>query len=389
MDSHARALLEKLLADGEKAAAGRRARRPALTQLNLAKYRDLRSLPAKESFEATMRAARAVGAVELTWDDLGKEEGFIQRVDLISVPLLAEVLGCVPIADQVRSAELFFAPLLDRFPVLSEVLERWRGLRNVRTLAPDSVHEWLDAAKTIEYAKSNNNGDSITLPIREASARLFKDSKRIERLLAPVDVLLSGSVDGSTRDQTEVWNELGLFREEHPVRLAGRILVERERATSYLDIPYVGLPATTIKRLASTPRLIMTIENQTTFHSEARRRCEEEVLLIFTAGMPTPAWRAMYIRLLRDVPASVPVYHWGDVDEGGFRIAAALANDAAMVGHVLKPWLMHPNDVPTDLRRPASPSTLARIRHFAELAGWKDLGAAVSDAKFTAEQEIL
>ncbi len=389
MNALAHTLLEKLLAHGEKAVAGRRARPPALTQSHLMRYRDLRELPAKESFETTMRAARAVGAVALRWDDVGNEEGFIERVDLIDVRRLAEFLGRMPVADQVRNAEIAFEPQLNRFPVLSEVLKRWRALRSVRTLTPSSVQEWLDAARVIEYVKSNTNADSIMLPIREASARLFKDSKRIEKLLAPTDVLLSGVLDGPKREQAEVWNELGLFREEHPVRLAGRVLLERERATAYLDTPYIGLPAATITRLASTPRLVMTIENQTTFHSEARRRCEEEILLINTSGMPTPAWRAMYVRLLKDVPPGTPVYHWGDVDEGGFRIAALLAAEASSAGHTLRPWSMHPNDVPKDLRCTTTPSTLARIKHFAEMAGWPELGAAVYEAGFTVEQESL
>lgn len=389
MDALARSLLEKLLTDGEKAAAGRRTRAPALTRSHLAKYRALRSLPEKESFETTMRAARAAGAVTLAWDEVGNEEGFIERVDLIAVRLLADFLGRIPVADQIQEAECALAPLLARFPVLIEVLDRWRMLRSVRTLTPSSVQEWLDAAQVVDFAKGNRDPDSIALPIREASARLFKDSKRIERLLAPLDVLLSGTVDSPPRQSSEVWNELGLFREEHPVRLAGRVLIERDRVTSYLDTPYVGLPASTVKRLASTPRLVMTIENQTTFHSEARRRCEEDVLLIFTAGMPTPAWRAMYVRLLRDIPAGVPIYHWGDVDEGGFRIAAILSSDAASAGHMLRPWSMHPTDVPTDSRRSAGPGTLRRMRQFAEAAGWHELGVAVWEAKITAEQESI
>ena len=132
----------------------------------------------------------------------------------------------------------------------------------------------------------------------------------------------------------------------------------------------------------------MTIENLTTFHSEAKRHCDEDVLLIYTAGMPSPNWRNMYIRLLKSVPSAIPVLHWGDVDEGGFRIAATLARDALSAGHTLQPWKMHPDDVPADVRRTATPYVLGRIRHFAEAAGWAALGAAVS-AGFTLEQEGL
>jgi len=95
------------------------------------------------------------------------------------------------------------------------------------------------------------------------------------------------------------------------------------------------------------------------------------------------------MRILADLPADIPVYHWGDIDEGGFRIAATLAQDARTVGHTIQPWSMHPEDVPPDLRRKATPHTLDRIRHFANAAGWVVLGEAIAAAGFTVEQEGL
>ena len=83
MDTRACQLLEKLLRDGDKANAGVRSRVAALTQSNLAAYRSERSLQAKESFETTMLAARAHGAVSLIWDDPQEGNGFIKRVGLV------------------------------------------------------------------------------------------------------------------------------------------------------------------------------------------------------------------------------------------------------------------------------------------------------------------
>ncbi|MBL0121654.1 MAG: DUF2399 domain-containing protein [Betaproteobacteria bacterium] len=111
--------------------------------------------------------------------------------------------------------------------------------------------------------------------------------------------------------------------------------------------------------------------------------------MIYTAGVPTPAWRAMYVRLLRELKLGVPVYHWGDIDEGGFWIAASLAHDASGAGHKIKPWLMWPADLPLARRTIAKPGTIARIKHFAMAAGWQDLGEAIAAAGFTVEQEGL
>jgi hypothetical protein len=134
---------------------------------------------------------------------------------------------------------------------------------------------------------------------------------------------------------------------------------------------------------------VITIENKTTFHSEAKRRQDEEVLLIYTAGMPSPAWRTMYRRLLESLPPATPISHWGDVDEGGFRIAATIAAAARTAGFSLQPYCMTPADVPLKMRVPASVRTLERIHHFACAAGWPELGQAMREAKFIAEQEAL
>ncbi len=389
MDILACSSLERLLSAGEKAAAGKRSRQAALTKSDLSEYREFTSLQKKESFEATMRAARAEGAVDLVWEDGKAEIGFIERVNLYDAKRLAKFLGVILAQDQVVLAKDQLSPLALQFSVIEEILQRWTELRKTRGLGPNSVSDWLDAARTIEFCQRDVANKAISLPIREASARLFNDSKRIERLTGPLDILLANSTEAGIREPSAVWRELGLFREEHPVRLAGDVILERERVIARLDAPYMGLSANTVTRLVDIPESLMTVENLTTFHSEARRRCNEHVLLIYTAGMPSPAWRAMYIRLLTELPNKVPIFHWGDIDEGGFRIAATLAQDARTVGHTIQPWSMHPDDVPTDLRCKATPRTLDRIRHFARTAGWDTLGESVAQAGFTVEQESL
>lgn len=389
MDALARSCLERLLSSGEKLAAGRRSRAASLTKGDLDDYRQLTSLQRKESFESTVMAARVEGAVDVVWDGRSAGSGFIERINLTDARQLGKFLGLTLTQDKVSEAQKRLAPMEANFPVVRDVIQRWSELRKNRGLGPDSVEDWLDAARTIEFCKSFSVDQPLSLPIREASARLFNDSKRIEKLTVPLDILLANAIEGEARDGPSVWQELGLFREEHPVLLAGNVVAERVGVTARLDTPYVGLPASTVKRLVCVPKMVLTIENLTTFHSEARRRSNEDLLLIYTAGMPSPAWRSMYKRILAELPVSMPVYHWGDIDEGGFRIAATLADDARKVGHTIQPWSMHPDDVPAELRSKATPRTLNQIRHFARAAGWAALGESVAQSGFTVEQEGL
>ena len=306
----------------------------------------------------------------------------------MDVQELARFLGRSTYAGQLAQTVAQLEPLYVDFPVIREVIGRWTGMAKVRGLGPQDAGAWIDAASTIRACVARSK-DTVAAPVREFSARLFQNSKRIEALTPLIDVLLSGSVEERPRPETQVWQELGLFREEHPVLLAGAVHIARDRATGLIDAPYLGLPAATIRAVASKVAEILTIENKTTFHSEAKRRQNEEVLLIYTAGMPSPAWRAMYGRLLASLPVATPVSHWGDIDEGGFRIASTIAAVAREAGFPLRPYGMSPEDVPLGMRVRASARTLERIHHFACAAGWPELGDAMREAEFVVEQEAL
>lgn len=386
--SIARDLLAKLLEAGNKHAAGARARAPALTTTHLKPYSELRSWQHKQECDETFLAARDAGAVRLQRDKLNPKDGLFERIDLVDVQALARFLGRSTYADQLAQTVAQLESLQSDFPVIQEVFGRWAGMAKVRGLGPQDAGAWVDAAKTIRACAARNQ-EAIAAPVREFSARLFKDSKRIEALTAQLDVLVSGSIEESPRAAVQVWQELGLFREEHPVLLAGHVQIRRIRSNGLIDAPYMGLPAAAIQGVASKVTEVITIENKTTFHSEAKRRQDEQVLLIYTAGMPSPAWRAMYGRVLGSLPSATPIHHWGDVDEGGFRIASTIAAAAQAVGFALQPYGMSPDDVPLGMRVKASARTLERIQHFACAAGWSELGQALREAGFVAEQEAL
>jgi hypothetical protein len=386
MDPLARKALERLLKSADKHESGAAVRRPALTDSALTEYRDLRSLKAKEAFEAVMAYAQSEGAI-MVLRPRGDPQGLIERIELIDIVKLASILGKVPHSVRVQAARQGLAARLSEHPVLNDVLSSWEKLKKVRSTGPDAIPNWAMACDVIAYCRAQVALGATETPVRDASARLFKDSKRIEFLVPCLDVLLAGNVEDDARSEAEVLQELGLYREPQPARLAGNIVVRRERGAFPLDRPYCALPPSTVLGLASMPSRVLTIENQTTFHVWARQHCDSDVLCLYTAGMPSPAWQAMYLRLLSELPVSTPVLHWGDVDEGGFRIAAFLSRCAAEAGRTLLPWKMCPSDVPESLRRAALTHTVDRMVKYAREAGWNDIAHELAEAKLVAEQE--
>lgn len=386
LDPLAKKALERLLKSADKHEAGVAIRRPVLTGSALAGYRTLRSLREKDNFEAVMAYGEAEGAIRVQ-RPRHDPDGLIDRIELLDVVKLAMILGEVPHVARVQAAKQTLATHVVDHPVLLEVLHCWEKLKKIRGTGPDDAATWAMACDVIAHCRTQVALGTMETPVRDASARLFRDSKRIESLVPHLDVLLAGNIEDDARSEVEVLHELGLFREQQPARLAGNIIVCRERGAFPLDRPYCALPPTTVLGLESVPSQVLTIENQTTFHVWARQHCDSDVLCIYTAGMPSPAWRAMYVRLLTGLPTGTPVRHWGDVDEGGFRIAAVLSRCAAESGHALQPWKMRPAEVAQSQRRVAPARIVERMVKYAEEAGWGDIAQELVEAKFVAEQE--
>lgn len=388
MDELAHKLLSKLLDSADKHSAGARLRAPALSLSNLKSYRGL-SHKVRLICEDSLLAAQSFGCITVIRDKHNSETGLVEKVVLADIEKLAEFLGKKTLSSKVQDAVKNLELYDDEFPIIKEVLLKWKSAGKVRGLGPETVQDWLDTIKVIKSARSRLANDTSLEPIREFSTLIFKKSKRIEQLTTYADILLADSIQFKPRDQSEVWQEIGLYREERPVLLSGNVVIHRTKVTSLLDEPYVGFKADSVLSIESPIEMIISIENLTTFHSEAKRRTKNSVLLLYTGGMPTPAWRQMYIRLLKSISEATPVFHWGDIDEGGFRISSLLSRDALTAGHVIKPFKMNPSLIPIDKRVDAQDSTINKMIYYCNLSGWGDLAHEIKKTRITIEQEAL
>lgn len=123
-----------------------------------------------------------------------------------------------------------------------------------------------------------------------------------------------------------VLSGIGLRREPLPFYFAGRGHVRlRDDGERELSRDYVGFPPAQIVGFRGEVRWVLTIQNRETFHLAARAAASPEGLVLYTGGMPSPTWRRAYRVLSDALSTEVVFYHWGDIDVGGFRIAACLA----------------------------------------------------------------
>ena len=171
------------------------------------------------------------------------------------------------------------------------------------------------------------------------------------------------------------------------------MIVDNGFVVSQLFRPFHGLPAIAIKRFKfdQAPSCVLTVENLATFHELAMLASTTQATVVYTGGMPSPTWRRAYRALLESIATHVPLYHFGDIDVGGFRIAHAVTEVVAHVGRSLRPWRMDPEMLVREgyELNPAKAVQVAAMQRWCDRLGWVDLADSLSRSPGTLEQEAI
>lgn len=385
--SPANPALERLLRRGERARSRGADEHVTLTmtQASCPEYGALESLEAMEIFHAQIALAERSGAISANRD---LRNGELKRLSLISLDKLAVHIGIRLLSDRTDEASTRLSAWEENYPVIARVLQAWKQGKKVRGSGPEAAGDLVDAATAVESRARDSKEERI---LRRESIRLFSDSKRLERLTPWLEVLVTSELAATGLTKEDIWAALGLRREPQPMLLAGTGTAKLSDGEITLVRPYLGLPVEAVESIVTNARYLLTIENLASFHDAARAAPSASGLLIYTAGMPSPAWRALYARILRSLPLGVDIYHWGDIDEGGFRIAAVLSSTAAKEGRNLLPWLMSPLALPVlpENAKQPTPTTLSEMIRWASTAGWTQVSEDLRKVPVLIEQESL
>jgi hypothetical protein len=363
-----------------------------LTPAQCPAYFAMRSLEQAQEFRAELNVAARCGAIHIATAPRLKEPRDVDAIVLRDLAALAVHLGLELRSEAVATASERLRDATAEFAVLTRVLERWNAGQPVRHAGPAAAADLIDAVKVIR-ARRDATEDVL---LRRESIRLFADSKRIAAIAPWIDVLLSEQLQSSVADAREVLASLGLLHEPQPWLVAGHGVVKVSGQPVPLAAPYLGLPAEAVEAFSfpSPPRAVLTIENKQTFHEAARAARDAAILVIYTAGMPSPAWRAAYGRALDAVTAlgaGTAVYHFGDLDVGGLRIAATVSRAAREHGCRIVPWQMAPSDylAQTVSLKPVASAVAQEMVRWALAADWNTLASAITANPGAAEQEAL
>lgn len=325
----------------------------------------------QDSLHRVLRDAERSGGVSL--DEARRFTGEIVRVRLTNADALYRFLNRLPSVDiaerarlNVESAcpdivrETFFGS------ILNEASTAWAINRSYLDFRPNDSDGLIEVLRLTHGAV---HGAGRDIDHRTFSRRTVGDSKALERREGRVAALLRRcNPSMSDLEPREVLLAHGIVRRAHPLFLRGPVSVNSD--TIRLEgsgVPFVGLPWTTVQSAAlhSPVDYTITIENPTSFW----RYCMEiegRYLALLSDGFPARDVLAGIVHLVR-VAQPAPLFHWGDMDAGGLRIAKHL-EDACSV-----PLRLH-NMAPDMAAKWGTPLKSRRgLEHLAEREG--DIGA--------------
>jgi hypothetical protein len=391
MNALARRALEKLLTRAENAIArGGCEKRISLrfTRESFPAYWGAETSSEKYACHAVLELAERDQAIRIEWDARAGQGGAVLGIILNDAAALARFLAVQPRWDAVSAADRVLREHVERYPVLSMVVDGWRRGVSVRGTSPVDVGDWLDAIRVVDYCRESG---AVDVAVRRASAALTADSKRIESLVSIVDALVQSDVKAPARDMADVFNEIGLVKFPSMFLLSGPVSMTLAQG-DIIEVPqpFLGLSPAAIAGFILLPatRMVLSVENLTTFNEMSPESAQRGCILLYTGGMPSPAWTRVYRLLLSALPASVPIYHWGDVDAGGFRIAAHLAACVREFGKRLVLHRMAPMDDVVS-RRALVEAEVATITKLCTAHEWKLEATSVNDRRLAIEQEAL
>ena len=290
---------------------------------------------ARADFEAVLRDAATMQAVTLV-PGRGELAHLWARVQLADSAALYRFLARTPAgeaADRAGDALHQRCPQLRNVAgVRDEIAAYWRAGRSWMGLGRHEVDGAIAFLRALDAVLA---GDFGGRDMRTVARQRTGDSKAIERQMGRIARWLrqQGMVDPTTSDP-EALAALGLEKQPQDVKLAGPVTVYGRLLP---ELPHIGLPPDAAAALhPGRARRVVTIENLTSFNRYAREARGDDEIAVYTGGFPSHAvGRAIAVL----AQAGCDIWHWGDIDAAGLRIALTVARHA---GQPPRPWRMTP-----------------------------------------------
>lgn len=228
--------------------------------------------------------------------------------------------------------------LLDRYQYKNDILAAYCTDQRNRISLNKSIHYFNDNVTDLEnilIAVDHIVKVEKETFVRDFSMRVFKESKKFERIIARVTSLLFDYGDFPKKET--VLGDLNIIKVPPYVYFkgAGQIIINGQiinLTTLGGDIGISSKLLPSVENIAISGKAVITIENLTSFHTFN----DDSMFAIYLGGFHNTV-RREFIKRIYHQNANVDYHHFGDIDAGGFYVLEHLKRKT---GVNFKPYKM-------------------------------------------------
>jgi hypothetical protein len=345
---------------------------------------DFPSAAERAAFDRLLADAERQGAISVV-KGRGEARHLTERIRLRDAVRLYEFLGRIPAVERARAAvfqlQASVAPKhTDAVEARDSIIDGWlRGERpfSINLEQTEQAVEFITALDAVLARDPMDRRD-----LRTYSGQTTGNTKLLERYASRIVNFLKqiGRLDSDLSDN-EAMASLGLEKFSQPVLIAGPV---RLANVDFASLVYVGLPPEQASAIepAGAIRSIVTIENLASFNRHVREVLQANEVAVYTGGFPSRAVAAALVAISR-WPGITRIHHWGDIDEGGLRVALHLTS---LVPIPVLPHLMNP----ALARLHGTPAKASRKIELRPSHPWLSLAIFLegNDARFLEQEKI-
>jgi hypothetical protein len=295
-------------------------------------FYDLENIEAKENIHFALKELEKECIVEIKWVKF--EKGNIVEKVFLNLENLQKAYN---IAKR-EPKELVLNRMIEKLLGLKEnVKQKWllnfidfeinkiKTKKNYPTYLPKEENLFNLALKALKGI--DEKGDEEVLE-RVFSKRFLKSSKEFEKIKAKVFIILKQFLFKEDIEENEAFEKIGIVKTIEEILFFGSLKVKlKGKILDFSLFPFgASLNSLSVKEIdiidISCDRII-TIENKANYYDFIKDGELEKDFIIYLGGFYSPSKRLFLEKLYKFINKKnkdIKIYHWGDIDLGGFKI---------------------------------------------------------------------
>jgi len=273
---------------------------------------------------------QTAGILDVEW--LRGEKGNILKkitLNLHNVAAAYRMAGRLPKADQLAeqlylisstAAKIQTPWILEALEAAQNSIQATRAIPSPFPTESEQLEIFLKVLSGLDDKKEGELSERIFSIRYLGNSKLFAGKNRS----ALISLVRRRFADPDLSDE-DILAELGIVRTSNELLIAGPLTLSIDEIATDLTPLTFGVVIDTsqinrIRFVSLHADTILLIENKTNFHELVRKGLSKDIILIYLGGFPGPGKRQLLTLLSQQMRTTTQLYHWGDIDLGGFRI---------------------------------------------------------------------